>query len=205
MLATEHETRLSSAEQEMLLTIAEQSIQFGLQTGQSRDPRVESHVETLRRRQASFVKLMVGEQIHGCAGSAEAHAPLAVDVARNAFAAAFCNAHQTTLRESDLPLVTIEIFVLCPVEQRATPTMQEAIAMVRPGIEGALLHADKCAAAFLPEMWDSYPNPQEFIQQLREKAGLGVDEWPSSTQLSTFTTQRFSRRAHTWHQPRRAK
>ncbi len=205
MLSTKLESFVNTSEQEVLLDVAEQSIQFGLETSQPREPRIESYPDSLRRLQASFVKLRVGEGLHGCAGSVEAKTPLAIDIARNAFAAAFCNTHRSNLHDEDLALLTIEISVLSPLAPLTIPSVEQAVALVRPQVDGVLLTADGHAAAFLPEMWAKYAEPHEFFRQLQRKAGLSGNDWSSQTQLATFTTQCFSRAAPIHPKPRRAK
>lgn len=106
---------------------------------------------------ACFVTLYRGDKLHGCIGSLEAHRPLLEDVADNAVSAALRDPRNT-------PLTRL------PVHSRA-----EAIAALRPGIDGVVLRYQGRRGTFLPQVWSELPNPHEFWQQLLRKAGLPAD------------------------------
>ena len=83
------ECHLPRPEQILLLDLARASIRHGLQEGHPLTVAQEGLAAELLVPCASFVTLEKGGRLRGCIGSLEAWRPLAVDVAENAFAAAF--------------------------------------------------------------------------------------------------------------------
>jgi AMMECR1 domain-containing protein len=43
---------------------------------------------------------------------------------------------------------------------------------LRPGIDGLIIARGQHRATFLPAVWQSIPDPQQFIRHLKRKAGL---------------------------------
>jgi AMMECR1 domain-containing protein len=45
---------------------------------------------------------------------------------------------------------------------------------------------------FLPSVWDSLPDPREFLSHLKLKAGLSPDYWSTGLRAWRYTTTQFS-------------
>ena len=149
----------------------------------------------LRRIQSTFVTLKIDGQLRGCIGSLEATRPLALDVNRNAFQAAFGDFRFPALDANEYPRLSIQISLLSPCEPIPSQSREEVVRGLRPGIDGVLLFQKGRAATFLPEDWETIPNPVEFLRHLRCKAGLDPDAWPPSTQVYLYSTEKISRDA----------
>ena len=44
---------------------------------------------------------------------------------------------------------------------------------------------------FLPQVWESLPEPREFLDHLKLKAGLPADFWAPELTLERFTVEKF--------------
>jgi AmmeMemoRadiSam system protein B/AmmeMemoRadiSam system protein A len=129
----------------------------------------------LRERRASFVTLKLDGELRGCVGALEAHRALGEDVRANARAAAFQDPRFTPLRKLELARTEIEVSLLSSPAGVPFGDHAELIAALRPGTDGVILqHRDEPArrATFLPQVWESLPNPEDFVAQLKHKAGL---------------------------------
>ena len=75
---------------------------------------------------------------------------------------------------AELPRLEIEVSVLTPLEPVpvAGDGEAEALAALRPGVDGLLLEAAGRRAVFIPAMWEELPDPAQFLGHLRRKAGL---------------------------------
>lgn len=141
---------------------------------------------------ATFVTLTRQGRLRGCIGSLEAHRPLAQDLAHNARAAAFHDPRFPPLVEEELEHIRIEVSLLSRPEPLPYVDEADALAQLRPGIDGVILQTGSRQATFLPQVWQQLPRPADFIAHLKQKAGLRADAWPDDLLLSRYTVEQFS-------------
>jgi len=48
----------------------------------------------------------------------------------------------------------------------------DLIAQLRPGEDGLILEFGAARGTFLPQVWESLPDPEQFVAALKRKAGL---------------------------------
>jgi AmmeMemoRadiSam system protein A len=111
--------------------------------------------------------------LRGCVGSIEARRPLAEDVARNAFLAAFQDSRFDPLSERELAALDIELSVLGAPEPIAFASEAELLRKIEAGRDGLILEQHGRRAVFLPQVWNMLPDPADFLAHLKDKAGLG--------------------------------
>ena len=172
----------------ILLAIARESIEKG---GESRALARHPH-DWLREPGASFVTLRLEGELRGCIGSIDARRPLGEDVVRNARAAAFRDPRFPPVTAAELPRLQVEVSVLSPREPVSAASEAEALARLRPGVDGVTFEYGAAAATFLPQVWESLPQPDEFLEQLRLKAGLPARFWHPDVRLSRYTVEKFA-------------
>ena len=63
---------------------------------------------------------------------------------------------------------------------------RDAIAKLVQGEDGVILESGSRRGVFLPQVWESLPDPREFLAHLKEKAGLPASAWPSDLTLQRF-------------------
>ncbi|MDX1606900.1 MAG: AmmeMemoRadiSam system protein A [Candidatus Competibacterales bacterium] len=164
-------------ERALLLEAARESIGHGLDRGRALplDPR--DYPQRLREPRASFVTLEIEGTLRGCIGALEAYQPLIADVAEHAFAAAFHDPRFPPLAPPELSALELHISVLGLPEPLDCAVEEELLAQLRPGIDGLILECGRQRATFLPTVWESLPEPRQFLAHLRRKAGLAPDYW----------------------------
>ena len=192
MPSTDLPREYSPAEQNSLLGIACKSIRHGLEHGRPARVSLDTLPESLLAERASFVTLnTIGGQLRGCIGSLEACRPLAEDVSHNAWAAAFRDPRFSPLSEEEYPGLDIHVSVLSEAEPLAFSSEQELLDLIRPGIDGLVLEDSTARGTFLPSVWESLPEPAQFLAHLKLKAGLPADYWTDSLRVWRYTTQSF--------------
>lgn len=135
---------------------------------------------------ATFVTLTQSGRLRGCIGSLQAHRPLAEDVRENAMAAAFRDARFSPLRREEFAQTQVEVSLLSAPQPMQFDDEAHALAQIRPGVDGVILaHADR-RATFLPQVWDSLPDPRRFLAELKHKAGLPADFWSEQLILARY-------------------
>jgi len=140
---------------------------------------------------ATFITLKEGGRLRGCIGSLEARRPLLDDICHNAVAAAFRDSRFPPLVESELNKIGVEISVLSEAKPMDFFDELDALAQLRPGVDGIILEWGLHRATFLPQVWEDLPQPQYFLTHLKNKAGLLDDFWSDDIKLSRYTVQKF--------------
>ena len=156
---------LDSRQEKMLLDVAFKSIQYGLDYGREMVIDVNDFPPPLREKRATFVTLKTNHELQGCIGTLEAHRQLVTDVCANAYAAAFSE----------------------PLELHFQTEVQ-LLGQLRPGIDGVILQQGSRRGTFLPSVWNSLPEKQKFLAQLKVKAGLSPDYWSDDIRAYHYTT-----------------
>lgn len=174
---------------ERLLALARRSIEHGLQHGHHPIAvDLGNEPELLQQPGACFVSLHLHGNLRGCLGSLEATRPLAEDLAANACAAAFRDPRFPPLRESEYRAVELAISVLETPVEMAFASEQDLLEQLRPGIDGLILRDNDRRGTFLPLVWESLPEPRQFLRQLKVKAGLPPDYWSDSLRVWRYAT-----------------
>ncbi len=103
----------------------------------------------LDEKAASFVTLTIGGELRGCIGSLVAHRTLRDDVTANAAAAAFGDPRFEPLTVSEYPAIRVEVSVLSTPEPMSFTSRADALAQLRPGVDGLILTSGRHRATFL--------------------------------------------------------
>ena len=156
--------------------------------------RVEMAVDdpALHSPGACFVTLTQRGQLRGCVGSLQARRSLLADVQANAVAAALQDTRFAPLSLQELPETDIEVSVLSPMQTLAFESEFDALAQLRPGVDGVVFEFGRYRSTFLPQVWEQLSAVRDFMAQLKRKAGLPADFWDAGVRLQRYTV-------HPWH------
>ncbi len=146
---------------------------------------------------ATFVTLSQQGELRGCIGTLQARRPLLEDIQSNAVAAALRDPRFAPLTAQELDNTQIEISVLSALQALAFSSESEALAQLRPGVDGLVLEWGRHHATFLPQVWEQLPTAALFLAHLKHKAGLPGDFWASDIRLQRYTVRTFSEPEHT--------
>ncbi|MBK6395455.1 MAG: AmmeMemoRadiSam system protein A [Betaproteobacteria bacterium] len=154
------------------------------------EARVRPHA-ALDRPGATFVTLKQDGELRGCIGSLEAHRLLAIDVRRNALAAAFSDPRFAPLVAPELAVTTVEVSLLSPASRVEVADEEDLLARLEPGVDGIVLELGRRRATFLPQVWESLPDPRDFIGALKRKAGMPANFWSAEMRVSRYTVAKW--------------
>jgi AmmeMemoRadiSam system protein A len=184
--------RFSAEERAALLEIADRSIKHGLELGAPLSVSVSDYAEAFQQLRACFVTLLLDGELRGCIGHLEAQLPIIEDVAENAFAAAFRDPRFPPLTSSERDKLEIHISILTPAEAISFVSEQDLISKIRPSVDGLILVDGHHRGTFLPSVWESLPDPHDFLSHLKLKAGLPPNHWSGTLQVYRYETESFS-------------
>ena len=182
---------IEEADRRLLVDIAWKSIRHGLTDGHALAVHPADFPTALKAILASFVTLHVHDQLRGCIGHLEAVQPLVVDVAENAFSAAFRDPRFAPVTHRELNDVSVQISVLSEPKPLTFSNEDDLLQQLRPGIDGLILRDNRHRGTFLPSVWESLPRPEEFLTHLKTKAGLAANHWSDTIEVDRYTTESF--------------
>jgi hypothetical protein len=176
--------RFTAAHGGTLLAIARNSIEAALGVSQPQPLPAQAWLRPMR---ASFVTLTHNGALRGCIGSLEAQRPLGEDVGHNARAAALSDPRFAPLAPGELAGTRIEVSLLSAPKLIAFADHAELIALLRPGEDGLILECRGARATFLPQVWESLPDPERFVAELKRKAGLAPESSTAKCRIQRYS------------------
>ncbi|MBL8498767.1 AmmeMemoRadiSam system protein A [Nitrosomonas sp. JL21] len=144
---------------------------------------------------ATFVTLTENQELRGCIGSLYAYNPLIKDVSNNAVSAALHDPRFTPLTANELNSVSIEVSLLSRLQPIDFKNEKDVFNQLHPGIDGLVLEYGPHRSTFLPQVWENFPQPQQFLAKLKSKARLSEHFWTKGIKLSRYTVSKWSETA----------
>ena len=173
-------------QKEKLLKIARDSISHYLKTGKKLDVEVDD--EALKENMGAFVTLHKNGELRGCIGHMEAAEPLYLTVRNMAIAAAVEDYRFSTVTQSELDDIDIEISVLSPMERIEDPNIIEM------GKHGVKVRMGWRGGVYLPQVaTETGWTREEFMNSLcAHKSGIPMDAWKTGEcDIYIFTAEVF--------------
>lgn len=124
---------------------------------------------TLRRQQDGILR--------GCTGVLTPRRPLAEEVVAITQQTALNDPRFPPVQASEVTRLHIEISVLTPPYPLDYDGPDDLLRKLRPGIDGVTLQLGARRATFLPQVWERYPDPVEFLSLLADKMGCAPSAW----------------------------
>lgn len=174
---------MSTERGDLLLSIARAAIANALSVPHTTD----ESAPWLAEHGACFVTLTQSGELRGCIGTLQAHRSLLADVKSNAVSAALRDPRFAPLRASELDITTVEISLLSPTQTMDVRSETDALAQLRPGLDGIVFEYRHFRSTFLPQVWEQLPQPAQFLTHLKRKAGLPENFWAEEVQLSRYS------------------
>ena len=186
---------LATPERRELLALARASIDSALSRARASGELIPFTAAllppALTVRRSSFVTLRRNEELRGCCGTLDAPRPLAEDVWRNAWAAAFNDYRFPALTAAEWPQINVHLSLLTVPEPLDVGTEEQLLALLQPSVDGLILESDTGRATFLPAVWEQLPDPVQFVRHLKMKAGWSATYWSDRVRCLRYTTESF--------------
>ena len=175
-----------------LLRLARGSIDYGLVHSKPLPVDCKAVPVPLTETRATFTTLHAEGKLRGCCGTLEATQPLAKDVAYSAFQAAFRDPRFDPVAGDELDAISLEVSVLSPMEPIAVADEADLLGQLTPGIDGLVMIEGWRRATFLPKVWESLPEPEQFLAHLKVKCGLPGNYWSEQLEFQRYRTSTYA-------------
>lgn len=139
---------------------------------------------------ASFVTLTKSGNLRGCIGSLKAVSPLIEDIKSNALAAALNDPRFPPLKEEELKEIKIEISILSNLTELNFESEEDIHKQLKPYEMGLVLEFGLYRGTFLPQVWEYYPKPKDFLNNLKMKAGLGEEFYHNNMKIMWYSVEK---------------
>lgn len=169
---------LNNNDKKLIFDVIHNSIKQGLKDGNAYKPETEKYAEHLKQNYAVFITLKINGQLRGCIGTTEATTPLINAVAKYAYAAAFADPRFKALTIEEYKKVEISLSILTPAKPFSFKDEQDLIKQLRPDIDGLIIAKSGRRATYLPAVWEQIKSKQQFVSELKRKAGIRHKDCP---------------------------
>ncbi len=184
---------LSDSDKRLLLKLARQALEAAV-CGQPAPAIDEASLSpALTRRGCCFVTLTEQGDLRGCIGALRPFEPLYADVCLHATQAALEDYRFSPVTPADLPALEVEISVLGEPQPLAYDKPEDLLHLLRPEVDGVVLAHSGRRATFLPQVWESIPDPEQFLSRLCEKMGAPPLLWRrAKMDVQTYQVEKFT-------------
>jgi hypothetical protein len=167
----------SPEDRQFLLKLARQTIEARVK-GQPA-PNVDAGTldAKFRERRGCFVTLTQNGRLRGCIGDIFPERPLHQAVIQRAISAAFNDPRFQPVAANEVDKLEIEISVLTVPQPLAFSSPEDLVKKLRPHVDGVLLQIGAAGATYLPQVWEHFADPAEFLSELSVKAGCSRNAW----------------------------
>jgi len=180
-------------QKQQLLDLAWKAIRLSVDSGMKPEIDTSNFDPALHKPGACFVTLHTiqtdhsEKQLRGCIGTLKAYQPLVTDIVERAYAAAMRDPRFPPVSAAELNQLELDISVLTPEVPIECSSEQELLEQLTPFRDGLSIEDGLLKATFLPSVWEQLPDKQDFLNQLRMKAGMTKHHW--SNQFKAFKYQ----------------
>ncbi len=169
-----------------LLNIAETGLRMAVLENKKFIPSGNDYPNVLFNKGASFVTLRINKKLRGCIGSLTPQQAISLDVAHNVFSAALEDNRFSPLTKKELPLVEISISLLTGYEPIKYNDEADLLKQLKAGTDGVVIRDGNRQGLFLPSVWEDIPDKQDFLKNLKLKAGLTPTYWSNNIKAYRF-------------------
>lgn len=143
-----------------------------------------------QEKRGVFVTLHKKGELRGCIGYILPVETIYNAVRQNALSAAFHDPRFPPLEKEELSEIKIEISILSVPEKLEFSSPEDLLQKLTKK-EGVILEKNGRQATFLPQVWESFPDKEDFLEHLSQKADLDLHEWKRA-KISVYFAEVFS-------------
>ncbi len=139
----------------------------------------------LNERRACFVTIRKNGELRGCIGTIIPHNTLYNSIIENAISAAVRDPRFPPVTKDELKDLSYEVTVLSEPKEIKYKNIKDLLNQIKN--KGVIIKKSFYTAVYLPQVWEHFNTPEDFLSSLCRKAGLPSDEWKMmSLQVQVF-------------------
>lgn len=138
---------------------------------------------------ACFVTLELNNHLRGCIGSILAYESLIDDLIKNAYNSAYEDPRFAPLSKEEFYNIKIEVSLLSAPVKMKFEDEQDLLFQIVPFEDGLIIKDGRYQAVYLPSVWEQLPEKKDFLNSLKQKAGLPRDYFSETFEAFRFRTE----------------
>jgi len=183
---------MEAQHQKQAIDTAKSAIQLGLTSHSQLKIDPDTFAPLFREKRASFVTLKIKNELRGCIGTLSAYQALILDIANNAYSAAFKDPRFSPVSQNEFEHLQYHISILTTPKPIIFTSEEDLLRQLRPNIDGVILSSGMNRGTFLPSVWEQLPNKVDFLNHLIQKAGLDPQYWNNDIRIERYEVDEFS-------------
>lgn len=171
-----------------LLRIARTALEESVIHDRAYEPSREDYDDELFDKGAAFVTLEKEGALRGCIGSLYPKRAVALDIAENTRNAAAKDGRFMPVTVDELDKINISVSLLTGFERIFYQSEEDLLNRLQKGIDGLVIRDGNRQGLFLPSVWKQLPDKEEFLRNLKLKAGMSPSYWSNAIKVYRFRT-----------------
>lgn len=152
---------------------------------------VDSYPAPLRAARRCFVTLrQPNGDLRGCTGVLDPE-PLIVAVLKSTIRSATADPRFKAVTPEEAARLDISVSILSHDRPIVADSEAALIDALRPDHDGLVIQDGPQSALFLPQVWETLPDPRAFVHHLKVKAGMPPQRWSPTMRAWRFTAESF--------------
>ncbi|MBN1633189.1 MAG: AmmeMemoRadiSam system protein A [Ignavibacteria bacterium] len=177
----------SNDEIHLMKSIAKNAVEFCVAENEDYVPH--NIPDKLKTAKACFVTIYKNGNLRGCIGNIIPRGMLYEAIINNAVSAATRDPRFPEVTPSELKSLKYEITVLSEPLEIKYKSEKDLFEKIKD--KGVIIKKSFFTAVYLPQVWEHFSSPEEFLTSLCRKAGMNGKEWKKlDLTVSTFETER---------------
>jgi AmmeMemoRadiSam system protein A len=184
--------KINEKHKQKLLKLSRSALEHIFKTGEELIPNDSDMPKELKEIRATFVTLTKKGELRGCIGKLYPIQEIYRDVVANTYASAFEDIRFLQLQKEELKDLKIEISILDLPKELKYKDSKDLISKLNKDKPGIILEHGLRSATYLPQVWEEIPEPEKFLSNLCQKAGLEPDIWQKEKlNIKTYNVAKF--------------
>jgi AmmeMemoRadiSam system protein A len=138
----------------------------------------------LEQKRACFVTLNKNGNLRGCIGNILPKDKLYRSIINNAINAGFSDPRFPPLRKEELDKLSYEVSILTIPEKLNYANEGELLEKIKQ--KGVIIRKGFKEATYLPQVWQHFKKPENFLSSLCQKAFLGKSCWKEDIEVFVY-------------------
>lgn len=137
---------------------------------------------------ACFVTLEKNGRLRGCIGSTMPYQSLINDIVNHSIDAAFKDNRFPPVTQNEIDDLSISVSLLSLAKPIKFENEEDLLRKIIPYKDGIIIKDGNYSAVYLPIVWEQLPDKKDFLNSLKEKAGLNRDYFSETFKAFKFET-----------------
>lgn len=171
-----------------LISIVNISLEDAVSSDSIYKPSRDEYSNQMFDKGASFVTIIKNKELRGEAGTIIPRVSIAQDIANSAYESAMNDKRFSKLEESELKDIDFSISLLTKIERIRYLDEKNLISKIQKGFDGLVIVDGNRQGLLLPNFWRKTSNSEDFLKELKLRAGISPAYWSNKIKIYRFRT-----------------